>query len=118
VQLQAFLQLVESSTQELLDNYQKKQDIINQTNVENLSAIENGCSMILGQADDTYRSLTDSVEDLASAVEEVLSAQERYIRERRDKEQKTLLSEVSVYDYLQRYRNFADTRFISVECSP
>lgn len=94
VQLQAFLQLIDSSTQELLNEHRKKQEAASQANTEMLTSIEGGCSKILSEADSSYLTLSDSVSTLAQAVEAVLGAQEQYIRERREKEQKSLLNEV------------------------
>lgn len=96
VQLQAFLQLIESNTQELLDEHRRKQELASQTNTDMLASIEGSCSKILSEADGSSVSLSDSVSILAQSVEAVLSAQEQFIRERREKEQKSLLNEVGL----------------------
>lgn len=95
MQLQAFLQLIESGAQELLESYHSKQEAVTESSSAVLSLIEASCSKMLSEADTTYLALSDSVGDLARAVESVLAAQESYIRERREKEQKSLLNEVS-----------------------
>lgn len=94
VQLQSFLQLIESGTQELLDSYRSSQELASQTNTDILSFVEGGCTKILSEADESYLALSNSVGNLTQAVEAVLGAQEQYIRERREKEQKSLLNEV------------------------
>lgn len=94
VQLQSFLQLIDSGTQQLLDSYRAKQEAASQTNTDILSSVEGGCSQVLAEADESYLALNNSVSCLTQAVEAVLSAQEQYIRERREKEQKSLMNEV------------------------
>jgi hypothetical protein len=94
IMLSSFLQVVETTAQDILDQSQKQQASVLKLAGEMCSLVKDECSNVLVQAEQATMQVLDAVKSMESSISQNLRKQAEFAKTQRDLEQKALQDEV------------------------